>query len=70
MKHEKAYRKYRDEDYGLYGFWYYHWPHIGTVFKADRQLTFNPIDETQELTIDEYIDLSIKRNTNHEDTLQ
>lgn len=70
MKHEPAIRKHDDSAYGEDGYWYYFIPETNTVFKTDYpNMTFNPSMNTEELTYDEYIELSIKFNQNAADLL-
>lgn len=63
----KAIRKYDDCFYQQSKFYYYYKLILKSVFKTDTPLLFE--EETQELTLEEYIELFIKLNQNFEDTL-
>lgn len=62
MQQIPATRKHDDSQYGTSGHFYYHWPDLKSVFKCDYAggLKFNPADNTEELTLREYLLLKLK----------
>lgn len=59
-----AKRTYPDnpEMYGANGFYYYYWPNVNSVFRAQwsggPNRKFNPFDNTEELTLKEFLEKS------------
>lgn len=61
MIQQSAIRRHNDDQYGTTGYWYFHWPALKCIFRTDYEgMRFNPAEETEELTLEEFIALSIK----------
>lgn len=61
MNQVPATRKHEGSAYGNSGLWYYHWPALKFVFRTDYDgMKFNPDEETEELTLEEFVELSLR----------